>query len=111
MVILMFLVNYLRFYMTKVLNSQTNPLTEEASMSFKNLRGTILEHKANPQKEAKNDDEVDLNACLAKIKPDMKHAAAMMRSSKTRQKCNYLPENSVKQRKAFFCTPETGYLN
>jgi len=59
----------------------------------------------------KDDEEVDLNACLAKIKPDTKHAAAMMRSAKIRSKCNYLPENSVKQRKAYFCTPETGYLN
>lgn len=111
MVILMFLVNYIRFYMTKVLNTQSSPLTADASISYRNLRGTIMEHKADPNKEHKSEDEVDLNACLAKIKPDTKHASAMIRSTRFRAKANYLPEISVKQRKAYFCTPDTGYLN
>ena len=96
MVILMFLVNYFRFYMTKVLNSQSNPLTETASISFKNLRGTMLEHKADPNKQHKDEEEVDLNACLGKIKDDMKHGSAIIRSTRIRKACNYLPENSVK---------------
>jgi len=33
-----------------------------------------------------------------------------MRSQRIRKAANYLPENSVKQRKAYFCTNETGYL-
>ena len=70
-----------------------------------------MEHKADPAKEHKSEEEVDLNACLAKIKPDLKHSSAMMRSSRFRSKCNYLPETAVKQRKAYFCTPDTGYLN
>ena len=96
--------------MTKVLNSQSNPLTEKASITFQTLRGTMLESKADVSKEKKDSDEMDLNACLKKIKDDLKHGNAMMRSAKIRKNCNYLPENSVKQRKAFFCTPETGYL-
>ena len=111
MILLMFLLTYLRFYMTKVLNSQSNPLTERASISFKNLRGTMLEHKADANKENRSDQEVDLNACLGKIKPETKHALAVMRSTRIRKACNYLPENSIKQRKQFFCESEKGYLS
>jgi len=71
----------------------------------------MLEHKANQSKENHDDAEVDLNKCLEQIKPETKHTMAMMRSSRIRKASNYLPENSVKQRKAYFCTPETGYLN
>ena len=34
----------------------------------------------------------------------------MMRSGKIRKNANYLPEQSVKQRKAYFCTKDTGYF-
>lgn len=50
MVALMLLVNYLRYYMTKVMNSKSNPLLDKASISYKNLRGTMLEHKADSSK-------------------------------------------------------------
>ena len=98
--------------MTKVLNSQSNPLTEKASVSFRTLRGTMLETKADVSKErnAQNENEMDLNSCLGKIKNDIKHGNAMLRSTRIRKSCNYLPENSVKQRKSYFCTPETGYF-
>lgn len=96
MILLMFLVTYLRFYMTKVLNAPSNPMTEKASISFRNLRGTMLEHKADANKQDRSDAEVDLNACLGKIKADNKHAAAIVRSTRIRKACNYLPENSVK---------------
>lgn len=34
----------------------------------------------------------------------------MLRSTKIRKACNYLPEESVKQRKAYFCAPESGFF-
>lgn len=112
MVILMFFVNYLRFYLTKLLNSNSNPLLEKASISYRTLRNTMLENRADENKESKGeDDEVDLNAALAKIKDDIKHGSAVMRSSKLRQMANFLPEESVKRRKAYYCTAETGYLH
>ena len=110
MVLLMFLINYLRFYMTKVLNSQSHPLTEAASISHRNLRDTILESKADPNKIQKDDVEVDLNLCLGKVKPEVKYAAAMVRSSRIRANANFLPELAVKQRKSYYCTKETGFL-
>ena len=111
MVILMFFVNYLRFYLTKLLNSNNNPLLQKASISYRTLRNTMLENRADENKEAKGEDEeIDLNNCVAKIKDDMKHGSAVMRSSKLRSAANFLPEDSVKRRKAYFCTSETGYL-
>jgi len=71
----------------------------------------MLEIKADTNKERNAEDEVDLNACLAKIKPDIKHQSAVMRSSKMRKASNFLPENSIKQRKAYFCTADTGYFS
>lgn len=53
---------------------------------------------------------MDLSACLDKIKPEKKHALAMVRSTRIRKNCNFLPEQSVKQRKAYFCG-ENGYLS
>lgn len=96
MVLLMFLVNYLRFFMTKILNAQSNSLLEKASISYKTLRGTMLEIKADAAKERSGEDEVDLNACLGKIKDDVKYNSAVMRSNKMRKASNFLPENSIK---------------
>ena len=36
---------------------------------------------------------------IAKIKDDMKHGSAVMRSSKLRAMANFLPEEAVKKRK------------
>lgn len=93
LVLLMLVVNYLRFQITKVLNSQSHPLLESASVSFKTLRGTMLESKADLSKQkTSNEDEVDLNASLGKVKDEIKHAAAMVRSSRIRKAGNFLPE-------------------
>jgi hypothetical protein len=111
MVLLMFLVNYIRFCMTKILNAQSNSLLDKASISYKTLRGTMLEIKADTGKERSGEDEVDLNKCLEKIKGDVKHQSAVTRSAKIRKASNFMPENSVKQRKAYFCTAETGVFS
>ena len=71
----------------------------------------MLEIKADTSKERNATDEVDLDACLKKIKPDIKYQSAVMRSSKMRKASNFLPENSIKQRKAYFCTADTGYFS
>jgi len=107
MVILMFLVNYLRFFMTKILNKQSNPLLDKPSISFKTLRGTMLEHKADVSKQIQaadnNNDLMDVSSSFKKIKEELKHASAMVRSGRIRKYANFLPENSVKQRKSYYC--------
>jgi hypothetical protein len=86
-------------------------LTEAASISHRNLRDTILESKADPNKVVSDAVENDLNKCLDRVKPEVKYSAAMMRSSRIRANCNYLPETAVKQRKSYYCTEGTGFLN
>ena len=56
----------------------------------------MLEIKADAAKERSGEDEVDLNACLGKIKDDVKYNSAVMRSNKMRKASNFLPENSIK---------------
>jgi len=72
----------------------------------------MLESKADLHKNRQDDgEEVDLNHSLSKIKPDIKHGNALLRSTRIRKTCNFLPEISVKQRKAYYCTNETGYFH
>ena len=91
----MFCVNLLRFYFTKVMNAQSSPLTEKASISHKNLKGSMLEHKADISKEHWQS-EGDLDKCFTKVKDEVKFGKAMMRSTRIRQNANFLPENAVK---------------
>jgi hypothetical protein len=114
----MFLVAYFRFYFIKVLNRQSNPMLEKPSISFRTLRGTMLESKADVDKKVSNSEEIDITQVLEKVKPDVKHGQAMARSAKIRTNAHFLPEDSVKMRKAYFCGvgkegPEkkSGYLN
>ena len=87
-------------------------MTEAASISHRNLRDTILESKADPNKTGVSNDEVnDVNAFLDKVKPEAKYGAAMIRSSRIRANCNYLPETAVKQRKSYYCSGDKGFLN
>ena len=114
MVALMFLVVYARFYLTKVLNRPSNPLLEKPCVSYKSLRGTLMQHKADTEKSKcinAESEAIDLMACFKKIKDDSKHGAAMTRSTRVRMYSNYLAEESLKQRKAFFTAKDTGYLN
>ena len=112
MIALMFLVVYARFYMTKILNAKSNPLLEKPSVSYMALKGSIMQHKADQEKghQRKESEEYSLKACLDKIKPDVKHTSAMTRSTRIRAHANYLAEDSLKMRKAYFCTKDTGYL-
>lgn len=40
-----------------------------------------------------------------------KFSNALARSNRIRKACEYLPEDSVKVRKAYFCNQQTGYFN
>lgn len=73
----------------------------------------MLEHKADVSKQVANQDgepQMDVDHAFKKIKDDIKHGSAMVRSSRIRKNANFLAENSVKQRKAYYCTKDTGYF-
>ena len=92
-------------------------MLEKPSISFKTLRGTLLESKADVSKsrhhhhKREDEGEIDIDSCLKKIKDDVTHGSAMTRSLKIRKACHYLPEQSVKIRKAYFCEKEVGYMH
>lgn len=62
----------------------------------------MLEHKADVSKqvvargENADDQQMDVDQAFKKIKEEVKHSSAMMRSSRIRKNANFLPENSVK---------------
>jgi hypothetical protein len=45
------------------------------------------------------------------MKADAKEGSALARSTRIRKACEFLPEDSVKIRKAYFCHAQHGYLN
>lgn len=45
------------------------------------------------------------------IKADAREGSALARSQRIRKACEYLPEDAVKVRKAYFCHAQHGYLN
>lgn len=60
----------------------------------------MLEHKADVSKQAvvaaPGQDIMDVQASFNKIKEEIKHASAMVRSGRIRKHANFLPEQSVK---------------
>jgi len=70
-----------------------------------------MEHKADQSKEIDDNDERGLEVSLKKVKEETRHGNAIVRSTRFRKTCNFLPETSVKQRKAYFCTKDTGVFS
>ena len=69
-----------------------------------------MESRCNMDKKPSNAEDLDMKALTDKIKPESKHGQAMSRSAKIRSNANFLPEDSVKMRKAYFTNKEKGYL-
>jgi len=109
LIILMFFVTILRFYLTKILNAKSNPLTEDCSISQKTLKNTMFELDADMSRELP-EGTIDLNKSLESIKPDVYCPTVVNRSTQIRKACEFLPEHSVKLRKAYFCKDEVGQL-
>ena len=94
----------------RVLNRQSNPLLDKPSVSFRTLRGTILESRCDMDKKPSNTEELDIVSICEKIKPDSKHGQAIARSGKIRGNAHFLPEESVKMRKNYYTNKDKGYL-
>ena len=57
-----------------------------------------------------NDEMIDLSKIQEQVEGEGPDNNALTRSSIIRSNANYLPSESIKLRKAFFCKPETGYF-
>jgi len=49
--------------------------------------------------------------CLEETDQNVREGQALKRSQRLRKTCEFLPEQSIKVRKAFFCNATDGYLN
>ena len=73
-------------------------------MSIRTLKKTILEKHADFTKDEAPGLDLDLPKVLEeKVKTDTREGSALARSTKIRKSCEYLPEDAVKIRKAYFC--------
>jgi hypothetical protein len=111
LVVLMLIVALLRYYVTKIMYAPDNPTLNKASMSISSLKNTFFEKFADFSKEDPATQFDVIKAIEEEVKSDVKDANAMLRSTRLRKACEFLPEDSVKNRKAFFCKENTGYLN
>ena len=58
------------------------------------------------------EEPIDVNKCLEEgTTTDIKETMALVRSNRLRKNAEWLPEQSMKVRKAFFCNNTDGYLN
>ena len=109
--VLMIAVQLLRIYGMKYMNEPKNPLLEPAQVSYKALQGTLFEADADMSKELPSG-QIDIAKILEEgDKGQNREVKAMLRSQKLRLCAEFLPENSLKVRKAYFCNEQNGFLN
>jgi hypothetical protein len=112
LVLLMILVSVLRYFITKLMYAPDSPLLAKVNLSIRTLKKTILEKQADFTKDEAPGTELDLPKILEeKIKPDIREGGALARSTRIRKSAEFLPEDAVKKRKAYFCQEKDGYLN
>jgi hypothetical protein len=112
LILLMVLISILRYFVTKLMYSPDSPVLQKVQLSHKTLKKTILEREANFEKDEAPGLDLDIPKTLESgIKQNDRETNALARSTRIRKACEYLPEDSVKIRKAFFCQGEKGYLN
>jgi hypothetical protein len=66
--------------------------------------------EADREKE-RDDEPIDVMSTLDEIEMTVRETQVLKRSNRIRKACEFIPENAVKKRKAFFCAAGTGYLN
>ena len=112
LVVLMVLVSVLRFYVTKLMYAQDSPLLQKVQMSHKTLKKTMYESIADFSKDQAPGVDMDVGKALEdQIKTDAREGSALARSQRIRKASEYLTEDALKIRKAYYCSEKYGYLN
>ena len=110
LVFLMFTLQILRIMAMRFMNEPKNKMVEKAHVSYTSLFGTLFEKDADRERRLP-DGQMDVLKIIEEgIEVDMREMQALARSKTLRKKADWLPEKAVQNRKAYFCTPETGYL-
>ena len=95
----------------RYMNEPKNILLEPAKLAYSTLFGTKLQvDAANDRKFSQ--EQIEVSKLLEEgTEQNTKEGAALKRSQRIRKTGNNLPEDSVKNRKAFYCDEKKGYLN
>jgi len=94
----------------RYMNEPKNPLLEPAKLAFKTLHGTLFEQDADVSREMPSD-QIDISKMIEESEDSNKREAqALQRSQRFRKMSEFLPEQAVRSRKAYFCTEKTGFL-
>ena len=108
----MVIVSLLRFFVTKLMYSPDSPALAKVAISHKTLKKTLFESQADFTKDEAPGLDLDVPKALEDgIKSDAKEGNALARSTRIRKACEFLPEDAVKLRKAYYCNATNGYLN
>lgn len=95
----------------RYLNAPSNKLLQPSRVSYRTLQGTYFEKDADMQRELPSE-PIDVKKCLEEgTQADTREGMALQRSNRIRRNAEWLPESSIKTRKAFFCNKTDGYLN
>jgi len=92
------------------MNETKNYLLERAKVSETALVGTVLENDFDPDVDAP-EEPLNVTKKLDEIEVAHKETQALSRSARIRMTAEWLPENAVKSRKAFYCNDKNGYFN
>lgn len=95
--------------MTKYLNIPDDPRLNEITIRHKLLKDTVLERRGNLAKEV-DDEPFELKKVLEDVKQDAREGSGLARSARFRKAATYLPEDSVKRRKSYFCIGEQAHF-
>ncbi len=106
LVVLMVIVSLLRFFITKFLQSNDSPALQKVSLSHKTLKKTFFEKEANFEKDEAPGLSLDVPKLLDEgIKQNDRETNALARSTRLRKASEFLPEDSMRIRKAYYCHP------
>ena len=110
LVLLMFGLQFLRIFIMRWMNEPKNKLKNPANCAYTTLFGTIFEKDADKERKLP-DGQLDIIELLENgYEQDLKEGAALSRAAKCRTLSMWLPERSVRLRKAYYCHEQNGYL-
>ena len=92
------------------MNDPKNKLLEKAKVAEVTLRDTIFAYDSNKDRMLPSEPIEMIKLLGENTEVDTQESLALSRSKKFRSMGNWLPERSVKQRKAFYCAENTGYF-
>ena len=107
----MFGMQMIRIMAMRWMNEPKNKLLEPASLAYKTLFGTIFEADANVNRNLP-EEPIYINKCIEDgTSVAIREDAALKRSQRFRKSHEFLTENVMRTRKAYYGNSTNGYFN